>query len=167
MNTPERVVITKDEDSGELIIPDGSVYVGRGIFKKDAPPILSRHPLSNPHGGLHPCRMKECKKAVHGPEGSSVAYRRHLAARMHLVQMAVSLADQGLDFACRCPLHVPCHIDVLLDAVAIHRWMHRDGRQPSKTSVLRAIDPELYDENVKFKRAKRKKAEMRLQEASR
>lgn len=155
MNTPQRVVITKDETTGQLVIPPDSVYVGRGVYRKGQDPILDKHVLRNPHGGLHPCRVKACKKAVHGAEGANREYRRYVASRPHLIREAVNIADSGQNFACRCPMHVPCHIDVLLDVVAIWRWMHRDGQQPSRTSVMRAIDPDLHAELTTKKRAKR------------
>lgn len=167
MNTPERVVVAKDPDTGLYVVPEGSVYVGRGVFvKKGQPPVLSRHMLHNPHRGQNPCLVKECKRVVHTAEDANRAYRRHLVGKIGHVRNAVHLADKGLNFACRCPLHVPCHIDILLDVVAIYRWLHRDGKEPTRTTLWRAIDPELHAENVQLKRTKKREQSMLQKEAS-
>jgi hypothetical protein len=85
-------------------------------------PGHKRSPLHNPHAvgdeGPKPirCRVPACDGAVH-TRGEAVAlYAERLAAHPEIVALAAEEAPGAL-FACRCPLTLRCHVDVLLGRV--------------------------------------------------
>ena len=98
---PRRVQVTKRV--GGILIPTGSVYVGR---PGNGLPRTGRNLMTefgNPY-----------KIGRDGSRGDVLAkYRAHLQANPQLTMAAAGLLA-GKDLACWCPLDLPCHADILL-----------------------------------------------------
>lgn len=159
MNLPRRIFIERDED-GVYTVPETAKYIGRPVFNRQGEQVLWGSPFRNIHHCANPCRkFRSCGGGQHTPETAQAAYRRDLANNQKLIRMAAHWADKGYDFACRCPEDYPCHGDVIIDAVAIYRWLSRDGKEPTAMELRAALDPEGHAEAVakqKIKNAKKR-----------
>lgn len=110
MTSPHPRRAKVDGDLFHPRLPAGAIYAGRRS------PKLPGSPYANPHRVDKPCKQTACAGAVHDRTEALRQYGEHLDAHPEIVHQA---ADEGptARFACRCPLNLPCHVDVLLGRV--------------------------------------------------
>ncbi|MCZ4515691.1 DUF4326 domain-containing protein [Streptomyces sp. ActVer] len=103
---PRRVQVTGDMFHPQL--PDRAHWAGRQR------PHLPESPFANPHpidtGRKTPCPSCGVRHTL--TEALSL-YRQHLDQNPDLVCLAATV-EADVQFACRCPLDQPCHVDELL-----------------------------------------------------
>ncbi|QQM41989.1 DUF4326 domain-containing protein [Streptomyces liliifuscus] len=111
---PRRVQVTGDMFHPQL--PARAHWAGRQR------PHLAESPFANPHpvdgGRKTPCPSCGVRHTL--AEALSL-YRRHLDQNPDLVRLAATV-EADVQFACRCELDQPCHVDELLrraDEVAV------------------------------------------------
>lgn len=100
---PRRVQVT-----GSRLF-DGAIWAGGATLGHP------RSPFHNPHAVNGRCKTV-CRGAWHDLDAALALYEQHLDARPHLVRRAAAEPTETR-FACRCPLHEPCHVDLLLTRV--------------------------------------------------
>jgi hypothetical protein len=104
---PRRTQVT-----GDLFhpnVPAGAIWAMReGVGHR-------RSPYCNPHA-VGPCKKTCGRGVVHTLDEALRLYGQHLDAHPQIVAQAAA-EPAGARFACRCPLHARCHVDVLLARV--------------------------------------------------
>ena len=123
VDLPSRVPPTRVQISAEVAGKPGVVYIGRGHSGLGLP----RSPWANPFKVTAGVPRKKVIKD----------FKRHLERAQHLLDDLGLLAGKVL--ACHCPLHLPCHGDVIIQAFR-DRFCVSSAKPPKDSEVEDAIE---------------------------